>query len=478
MRLTLWCFLVFALIISAAEYVVFISLKDVMEDEMETALLSRAVAEVAGLQNTPQINEAVVDQIEDRTFSDARFVIQMVQVEDQRGSVVAQSKQLGTNEPLLTAKQLQDVLNGRELITRSWRNGRALRVAALAAPKVATKYAIAVAVPTNALDHSKRRVAGTLILVGVLMVAAASWGGYKIIDRALAPVDQITQRAHKIGQGDLSQRIPVGDAGAEIVQLAEMLNDMLDKLERLFENQKRFTADASHEIRSPLTALRCKLEVAVRQPRTAQQYQEVIKSSLKEVVRLSALADDLLLLARADAGHLHLEFREVCLSHVLQDICSEMSELAAGAGVQVSLQADTPRAVYADRVQLERVFRNLVQNGIKYSKDSGRGLVSIHILEDGPWVRVDVEDHGIGIAESELDHIFDRFYRSDHAHPAETEGTGLGLAICQQIIKAHRGRIEVSSRLGLGSTFSTFLPDAAKITSEEEETVTDLVALA
>lgn len=468
MKLTLWCLLVFTLIASVANYVVYVTFKDVVADELDTALLSRAAAEVAVIQNSPQIN---VDQIDDRMFSNPRYVFQMVQVEDQHGRVVAQSKQLDTTEPLLTAQQLEAVLSGHELITSSWHNGRRLRVAALAAPIGEAQYVIAVAVPMTVLHRVERRVAGILILVGLLTVVAASWGGYRIIDRALAPVNHITNRARKIGQGDLSQRIQVGEAGAEIVRLADVLNDMLEKLERLFENQKRFTADASHEIRSPLTALRCKLEVAARQPRTIEQYQEVIKSSLKEVGRLSELADDLLLLARADAGPLNLEFREVSLPDLLQEICSGMREHAAESGVSLQLQAVTPSTVYADGVQLGRAFRNLIHNGIKYSKDSGQGIVHIRVMEDGQWVRIDVKDNGIGIPESELDKIFHRFYRLDHAHPTETEGTGLGLAIAQQVIKAHGGRIEVRSTIGQGSTFSVFLPDADKLTSEEEASV-------
>jgi two-component system sensor histidine kinase SenX3 len=150
-----------------------------------------------------------------------------------------------------------------------------------------------------------------------------------------------------------------------------------------------------------------------------------------------------------------------------------MSELAKEQGVELQLQVITPRAVYADRAQLERAFRNLIENGIKYSKDSGRGMVHIRVMEDDQWVRIDVKDNGVGIAESELDNIFRRFYRIDHARSTEAEGTGLGLAICHQVIKAHGGRIEVSSTIGQGSTFSVFLPDAAKLTSEEEASVVE-----
>lgn len=469
-RLALWCLLVFTLVISVADYAIYVSLKDVVADELDTALFSRAAAEVAGIQNSPSIR---VDQIDDTTFSDPRFVFRLIQVVDEQGKVVAESKQLATKDPLLTAQQLEFVRGGRELITTVSHRGQTLRVAALAAKKSETKYVIEVAVPLTALNRAQQRVAGILILVGILTVAAASWGGYRIIDRALAPVDHITQRAREIGQGNLSQRVEVGDAGAEIAKLADVLNDMLEKLERLFESEKQFTTDASHEIRSPLAALRCRLEVAARQPRTVEQYEEVVKSSLKEVVRLSELADDLLLLARADTGHLPLEFREVSVANLLHEICSDMSELAKEQGVELQLQVIAPRTVYADRAQLERAFRNLIENGIKYSKDSGRGMVHIRVMEDDQWVRIDVKDNGVGIAESELDNIFRRFYRIDHARSTEAEGTGLGLAICHQVIKAHGGRIEVSSTIGQGSTFSVFLPDAAKLTSEEEASVVE-----
>ncbi len=464
-RLTLWCFLVFTLIISAADYVIYVSLKDVVADELDTALLSRAAAEVAAIKNNPSIS---VNQIDDTTFSDPRFVFRLIQVVDDQGRIIAESKQLTTDEPLLTADELNFVLGGQELITSSFITGRPLRVAALAGQKHGARYVIAVAVPMNTINHATQRVAVILILVGVLMVAAASWGGYQIIHRALTPVDHIVQRAREIGQGNLAQRIQVGDAGAEIVKLAGVLNEMLDKLERLFESQKQFTTDASHEIRSPLAALRCRLEVAARQLRSATEYEEVIKHSLKEVVRLSKLADDLLLLARADAGHVPLELREVALADLLRDTCSDMMELASAHGVDLQLQIIVPKAVYADRSQLERVFRNLIENGIKYSQNSGHGTVQTQLSGDGQWARIDIKDNGLGIAELELEKVFHRFYRIDHAHSTKTEGTGLGLAICDQVIKAHGGRIEVTSGIGQGSIFSVFLPDAAILTCDDD----------
>jgi signal transduction histidine kinase len=214
--------------------------------------------------------------------------------------------------------------------------------------------------------------------------------------------------------------------------------------------------------------------VAARQPRSVQEYEEVVRSCLREVIRLSELAEDLLLLARADAGHLPLELREVSVAHLLREVCAHMSELATEESVGLQLHVISPGSVYADRAQLERVFRNLIENGIKYSKNTGRGVVHVSLSRDGPWVRIDVEDNGVGIAEPQLENIFRRFYRVDHTHLTETEGTGLGLAICHQIVQAHSGRIDVSSRPGQGSTFSVFLLDAASLTIEEDVGITGL----
>jgi heavy metal sensor kinase len=300
-----------------------------------------------------------------------------------------------------------------------------------------------------------------LLAMDIVTVVAVIVGAYLIVGKALRPVDHITERAHQIGAGDLHQRLEYIDSSSEMVRLTEVLNEMLEKLCRLFESQKQFVQDASHEIRSPLAALICRLEVALRQERSAQDYRRVIESSLEDASRLRSLADDLITLARADLDSLSMEFREVSLFDVLAEIHERLSPLAESHQIAFVLDARPDCVVYADRSRIEQVFRNLAENSLKYTPCGGR--VVMRMRYEGEYVRTDIEDTGIGIPEVEQEKVFRRFYRLDHARSRDDGGTGLGLAICDQIIRFHLGRIEVDSAQGRGTRFTVYLASAAAL---------------
>jgi signal transduction histidine kinase len=236
---------------------------------------------------------------------------------------------------------------------------------------------------------------------------------------------------------------------------------MLDKLQRLFDSQKQFIQDASHEMRSPLAALRCRLEVALRQYRSAEDYRQVIEGSLQDTTRLTTLADDLFLLARADSNNLSMELREVSLSEMAAGIHEQFTPLAEARGVEFFFDAQSDCLVYADRARIHQAFRNLAENALKYTPKGGR--VSLSVKHEGEFIRFDIVDTGIGIPLEEQANIFRRFYRVDQARSRSDGGTGLGLAICDQIIRAHQGIIKVESAQGRGSRFTVRLAAATAL---------------
>jgi heavy metal sensor kinase len=314
---------------------------------------------------------------------------------------------------------------------------------------------------TNAVSTITSQIAILLLIIDVLAVGASIIGGSLIIGKALRPVDHITDRARQIGEGDIRRRLEFVDSSAEMVHLTSVLNEMLDKLQRMFESQKQFVQDAAHEIRSPLAALRCRLEVALRQRRQAQDYQEVIEGALEDSTRLTGLAEDLFLLARADSDNLSIEFREVLMSEVVMAVHAQLVPLAESSQIEFEMKLESDCLVYGDRERLHQVVRNLAENALKYTPRGGRVIMRVECEQED--ARVIIEDTGIGIPAAEQQKVFRRFYRVDRARSRSDGGTGLGLAICDQIIRAHQGSIDLWSEPGRGSRFTIHLASASSL---------------
>ncbi len=291
-----------------------------------------------------------------------------------------------------------------------------------------------------------------------LSLLALAFGGWFLAGRALAPVVRITNAVRKISAENLSQRLPLRDTGDEIAQLQETFNSMLSRLEESFNKVKQFTGDASHELRTPLAILRGETEVALRWGRDPEELRRTLESNMEEIDRMGRIIDDLLTLAKSEAGETHLEIIEFSLSDLLQDLYMQGRTLAEPKNIRFTLQlnVDEEIRIHADQLQLHRVVLNLISNAIKYTLPGGDVEVSLAVRENQAVVAV--TDSGIGIAQEHLAHIFDRFYRVDEARNREVGGTGLGLAIVKWIVAAHGGRIDVDSTPGQGSVFTVSIP--------------------
>jgi signal transduction histidine kinase len=308
------------------------------------------------------------------------------------------------------------------------------------------------------LERIDATVAGLRELVvlfalgGALVTLLAGW---LLAGRALRPVAALTQTARAIARSrSLHERVPVGSRGDELGQLGAIFNEMLASLEQANQAQQRFVADASHELRAPLTAIQANLDLLERQPAMdAGDRQEAVGEAAWEARRLAALVADLLSLARADAG-VTLRRRHVELDRVALEALGEARHLVRGQRLEV--EALEPAVVTGDPDRLKQLVLILLDNALKYTPPPGR--VTLGLRREGTGVILTVRDTGIGIPADDLPHVFERFYRADPARTRDTGGTGLGLPIAQWIAELHGGRVGLTSAVGQGTTATVSLP--------------------
>jgi heavy metal sensor kinase len=304
-----------------------------------------------------------------------------------------------------------------------------------------------------ALDRFRRR----LLALIPLMVVAAFAGGYWLSTRALAPVDKIIEDARSITLQSIARRLPVPPTNDELQRLAENLNEMMQRLEGAFRRITQFTADASHELRAPMAFIRTTAEVALLAPRSSESYRSALVDILAEGEWMTKLIDDLLTLARADAGSSELTLSPIDLCKPLREACREASVLAERKNIH--FREDLPQceaSAWGDADALRRLFLILLDNAVKYTSSEGSVEVGLAVSQTGSEVLI--RDSGVGIAVEDLDHIFERFYRADKARQRDSGGVGLGLSIARWIADAHSAQILVESRLNSGSTFRVRFP--------------------
>jgi len=318
------------------------------------------------------------------------------------------------------------------------------------------RLTIQVARSLASFDQELQTLLFTFLLTGPLMLLTAVLGGLFLARRALAPVEQMTNAAEEFTADQLSRRIEVVNPHDELGRLGGTLNRMIGRLEQSFTEMQRFTADAAHELRTPLAVIRNEAEVALRAPRSSDEYCRVLENLLEETVRLSTLADQLLFLCRQDAGLYPSQLDRVDLAAVLKEVVGHMQLVAEAKGVFLSMPASSmqgdgpdPECIWADGSQVRRVFYNVLDNAIKYTASGGKVTATIEARQDAA-VHVIIQDTGIGIAAAHLARIFDRFYRVDAARTGD-QGAGLGLSLCQSIMKSLGGTIQVTSEAGRGT---------------------------
>jgi len=270
----------------------------------------------------------------------------------------------------------------------------------------------------------------------------------------LRPVDDMTNAMCQITSNNLLQKIEIPVTNDEIKRLAETFNNMLIRLDEAFSSQQQFIQDVSHELRTPLTALKGKQEVALNKKRSPEEYESVLAVNLEEINKMSQLVEDLLVLARLENKEPLLKIQPVNLTLMIGRILDSMKLLADQKDIVLLFSSNDQVFIEADQSQVSRAISNIVDNAIKYTPSKGR--VDIKLSKDNTSAKIAISDTGIGINNSELPYIFDRFYRADKSR--SSSGFGLGLSIAKSIVDAHKGRIEVESAPDNGTTFTIFLP--------------------
>jgi heavy metal sensor kinase len=315
-----------------------------------------------------------------------------------------------------------------------------------------------VGLPVMPVQETLRTLALVLAALSLVLWCSAALVGQRLCRRALAPVTRMAQTARALSAADLDRRLPDPGTGDELADLGAAFNDLLTRLAEAFDRQRRFTGEASHQLRTPLTALLGHVEVALRRERPVEEYRRVLGGVQKQAERLRQLVDMLLFLARADAEAGPPETERLDLGAWLADHLGSWREHPRAADIRL-VQADAPSGplwVRAHAGLLGQALDNLLDNACKYS-DPGTAVMLRVWLAEGE-VRLAVEDHGHGIGAEDLPHVFDPFFRSAEARRLGVGGVGLGLAVTARIVQALGGRIEVASEPGRGSRFVLALP--------------------
>jgi len=405
---------------------------------------------------------------------------------DDHGGIVYGSREAR----LLSSQSLQDILTsapglnpstvGRAQITRdtidptrrkAWegrglpRDDDLLIVRRNADPTLAPIQYVIGGTSVGPSDRAQRELLGSMLAVAPFVLLVSLVVAYYMAGNTLRPLEQVRAELEAITDGrSLHRRLHVESSGDEMARLAATLNDMIGRLETSFGGLRRFTADASHELKTPLTVMRANVERAMSVPPGAAEQLVALEEALQELTRMADLVDSLLTLARFDEGRFDLHREAIELEPIVQDVFETAVILGEAAGLQISMPVLESATVLGDAARLRQLFLNLVTNAIKYTPVGG--TVELSVRRTDETVAVSVRDTGIGIAAADLPYIFERFWRADRARSrrapgergAERGGFGLGLAISQWIAQAHGGALTVVSRLTRGSTFTVTLP--------------------
>ena len=294
-----------------------------------------------------------------------------------------------------------------------------------------------------------------LYLALPLVVLIAGIGGFFLATRNLAPVRWMADQARNITDKNLNSRLDIGAANEELTVLADSFNELLSRLDRSFETMRRFVADASHELRTPIAVIRGEADVALDHDRGPAEYKESLAIIQDEARRLTRLIDDLLNLARADAGHVNLRVEEFYLNDLLAECCRFVQAKASAKHIHLECRCPEDVTFRGDQELLRRLVLNLLENAIRYTPDGGK--IQVQLEEAGGELRIQVADTGIGISPEAAPHVFERFYRGDQARSRQNGGFGLGLSIVKWIAESHNGTVQLRSQPGIGSTFTVLL---------------------
>ncbi len=449
-QLTAWYSAILALSLAAFCAVAYFAMLYSIRETVQSELRQRTEgARDIIAQDGPEGRKALKDELREYAYGLGRGG--RLRVADAQGLLFASP---GMEQPMQPHHHFAQLRPWRE-----WIEGRSYLLLRQNVEVAGTPYDVTMAVQTSDFDRTLTRGSVLIFATAPIFLAIAAFGGWWMSRRALDPVDRMTQAARSIGAQDLSKRLYVPPTRDELARLAETLNDMLARLESAFKKVTQFTADASHELRTPIAVMRTSAELALRKSRGEDEYRATLSQILHETDKVSQLIENLLALARADSGAAHLRMDRTDISAIVAEACEKSKLLAAEKGLALSRNgASGPLWVQADADSIERLFMILLDNAVKYTPTGGR--IDVKLGTENGFATAEIRDSGIGISAEDMPHIFDRFYRADRARTREHGGVGLGLAIGKWIAEAHGGEIQAESEPPKGSAFRVRIPIA------------------
>ena len=461
-RLAAWHAVLFSGVFAVLGGLLYVTVKEYLGDTILEAQARRA-RQIAGtlITNAPRTGEDyVVHEI--KSLYAPELGDRFIRVTRADGSVLYVSGP-PNDQSFDPAKVAPANANGSAEFTRqqSIGDGRSVLIAAVRAKaSEGGSYLVEVGSSAEPVDGFARHLLALLALGIPLVAAVVAAGGYFLVGKALEPVEGIALAAEMITQHNLSERLPVACTGDELERLSNSLNHMITRLDDAFGNSKRFVADASHELRTPLTVIQGELEHLVSDELLSKDLRDRLGSTLEEVERLGKIVQKLFALSRLDAGEAQQEWIRLDLAALVGATSEQMLLLAEDKGIRVICETSAPVFVMGDRARLKQVVVNLIDNAVKYTALKG----SVHLKVDGASGEgvFEITDTGVGIPDSALPLVFERFYRVNRERLSEDGGAGLGLSIVRSICAAHGGNVRVESAVGKGSRFIVTLPLAAK----------------
>jgi two-component system OmpR family sensor kinase len=464
-RLTLRWTLVLGLVLGLANTAIYsaasIYLHRWLDENVRTVAATEAASSTDGFADV-HLHEGSYSQL-----GPGRSSEKFVQIFDSAGALVLQSTALAGQPALIPRRVVDQALAGEAPLVTVTVGERRGRMAVLTSSRDGRPFAVGVGLYADDIDRGLAALAWLLGAVWVVGVGATGALGYALASRALAPVARITERAAWIAQGNFDARLDAPRVHDEVGRMTVLLNSMLDRLQGAVNAHRRFAADAAHELRGPLTAMAGELDVTLRHTRTADAYRDTLVYVRGRLSALTALAEDLILLARAQEGAGDITLREVDLADLVDETFARLRRAADHRRVRLQAHDLAGLAAYTDRALLARVLDNVVTNAVHYGGEGGTVTVSASVAPPAPgdWtptlVTIHVHDTGPGIPEGERERIFERFYRVDQSRARHTGGSGLGLAICREVLTVLGGTIRVADGSAAGTTMAITLPGRA-----------------
>ena len=443
-------------VLGLASLLIYVAIRWALVANLDQALLTLARTEMASAFDEPGNVLHVHDQAPTAVDLGHGLAYRKVsEILDRDGKVVARTSNLTDDAALeVDASLVTRAIAGEAVFADARRAGQRYRALyhPLAGPDSAS-YALVLAVARQPLEQTLGIIAVVLLVALVAGGGLAAVTAFGVSRRLTLPLDRIAATARAVGGADLAARIPEVSGDRELRALVKLLNDMLERLDAAFATQRRFVADASHELRSPLSNLRGTIEVALRHQRSVADYQETLAVSLREIERLVRLVQGLLALSRAEVGSQTLERRPTDLVDLASRAVDLHSARAASREVRLRLDARMPVSVTGDADRLREVVDNLLDNALRVAPKGSEVRIGVR-AEDGRCI-LEVEDQGPGLSDEERARVFEPFARGS---AAGGDGAGLGLAIARAIAEAHGGRLSATSQLGSGATFRMELP--------------------